>query len=169
MSDQRGAQSLHENLSRILYGKHSTSCLRLPRCFVAAICCSTTFRASQDDAGRVRLRDPWGSFAGLQITPDLLPSTSRPFGLRPLRARVNIMPGPVFTNISARRRNHLRAAADAEQSPGCMGERAGDIDGVARARPAVFIVIATQNPIEFHGTYRFRKPSSIASSCAPAR
>ena len=63
-------------------------------------------------------------------------------------------PGPVFTNLLARGRDQPHTAEDAGRAAGGDGGASGDHRGREPSRlPEPFLVAATQNPIEFEGTY----------------
>jgi MoxR-like ATPase len=94
------------------------------------------------------------AFSRLQFTPDLLPSDVT--GVNVFNQRSNefeFRPGPVFANIllvdEINRASPKTQAALLE----CMQERQVTIDGVSYQLPPPFMVMATQNPIEYEGTY----------------
>jgi MoxR-like ATPase len=94
------------------------------------------------------------SFSRLQFTPDLLPSDVT--GVNVFNQRSNefeFRPGPVFTNLllvdEINRASPKTQAALLES----MQENQVTIDGVTHALPHPFMVMATQNPIEYEGTY----------------
>jgi MoxR-like ATPase len=94
------------------------------------------------------------SFARIQCTPDLLPSditgismfdrTSSEFSFRA---------GPIFNNIIVA--DEINRTTPRTQSAllEAMSEAVVSVDGESRSLPAPFMVIATQNPYEFEGTY----------------
>jgi MoxR-like ATPase len=93
-------------------------------------------------------------FARLQFTPDLLPSDVT--GVNVFNQRQNefeFRPGPVFANLllvdEVNRASPKTQAALLE----CMEERQVSVDGVTYPLEPPFMVIATQNPIEYEGTY----------------
>ena len=93
-------------------------------------------------------------FSRLQFTPDLLPSDVT--GVNVFNQRSNefeFRPGPVFTNLllvdEINRASPKTQAALLES----MQENQVTIDGVTHALPEPFMVMATQNPIEYEGTY----------------
>jgi len=91
-------------------------------------------------------------FRRLQFTPDMLPSDIT--GTMTLRGReLAFRPGPVFTNLlladEVNRTPPKTQAALLE----AMQERQVSVEGTARALPDPFLVVATQNPIEYEGTY----------------
>ncbi|MGH3053068.1 MAG: AAA family ATPase, partial [Gaiellaceae bacterium] len=94
------------------------------------------------------------AFSRLQFTPDLLPSDVT--GVNVFNQRSNVFefrPGPVFANIllvdEINRASPKTQAALLE----CMQEHQVTVDGVSYQLPPPFMVMATQNPIEYEGTY----------------
>ena len=93
------------------------------------------------------------SFARLQMTPDVLPSDIT--GSQVLDASRNLVfrPGPVFANLLlADEVNRATPKAQAALLE-AMEERQVSADGVTHQLDRPFLVIATQNPVEFEGTY----------------
>ena len=93
-------------------------------------------------------------FARIQFTPDLLPSDVVGAPLYDQRTgQMVFRPGPVFT--------HLLLADEINRTPPktqaalleAMGEGQVSMDGETRKLPQPFIVLATDNPIEYEGTY----------------
>jgi MoxR-like ATPase len=95
-----------------------------------------------------------GSVSRVQFTPDLLPSdvTGTPV-FRPERATLDFRPGPVFANVVIA--DEINRASPKTQSAllEVMEERQVTVEGIGRPVPRPFLVIATQNPIDFGGTY----------------
>jgi MoxR-like ATPase len=94
------------------------------------------------------------AFSRLQFTPDLLPSDVT--GVNVFNQRSNefeFRPGPVFANILLV--DEINRASPKTQSAllECMQERQVTVDGVSYQLPPPFMVMATQNPIEYEGTY----------------
>ena len=94
------------------------------------------------------------SFGRIQFTSDLLPSDV--LGVSILDAAKQsfvFKPGPIFTNVVLA--DELNRTSPRTQSAllECMDERRVTIDGTAHELPRPFLVVATQNPIEFEGTY----------------
>ncbi|MFL6011290.1 MAG: AAA family ATPase [Gaiellaceae bacterium] len=94
------------------------------------------------------------SFSRMQFTPDLLPSDVT--GVNVFNQRSNefeFRPGPVFANLllvdEINRASPKTQAALLE----CMQEQQVTIDGVSYELARPFMVMATQNPIEYEGTY----------------
>jgi MoxR-like ATPase len=91
-------------------------------------------------------------FRRLQFTPDMLPSDIT--GTMTLRGGdLTFRPGPVFTNLlladEVNRTPPKTQAALLE----AMQERQVSVEGTPRPLPDPFLVVATQNPIEYEGTY----------------
>src|SRR5207249_4230211 len=91
-------------------------------------------------------------FRRVQFTPDMLPSDLT--GTTTLRGgELAFRPGPVFTNVlladEVNRTPPKTQAALLE----AMQERQVSVDGRTQALPEPFLVLATQNPIEYEGTY----------------
>jgi MoxR-like ATPase len=88
----------------------------------------------------------------VQFTPDLLPSDLT--GTLSLRgSELVFRPGPVFTNLLVA--DELNRTPPKTQAAllEAMQERQVTVDGVSHPLPEPFLVLATQNPIEFEGTY----------------
>ncbi|MFH1888488.1 MAG: MoxR family ATPase [Candidatus Omnitrophota bacterium] len=93
-------------------------------------------------------------FKRIQFTPDLLPSdVSGGFVYNPKSGEFDFKKGPVFTNILLA--DEINRTTPRTQSAllECMQEYTVSLDGKTFALPNPFIVIATQNPIEYQGTY----------------
>jgi MoxR-like ATPase len=94
------------------------------------------------------------SFSRLQFTPDLLPSDVTGVNVYDQRTnRFEFRPGPVFANLllvdEVNRASPKTQAALLE----CMQESQVTIDGATHTLERPFMVMATQNPIEYEGTY----------------
>lgn len=95
-----------------------------------------------------------GRFRRLQFTPDLLPSDILGVSVYDPRDQgFRFHEGPVFANVLLA--DEINRASPRTQSAllEAMAENQVSIDGERRALPDPFLVIATQNPIEFRGTY----------------
>ena len=93
-------------------------------------------------------------FGRIQFTPDLMPSDVTGSSVfRADSAEFEFRPGPVFTNLLLA--DEINRAPPKTQSAllEAMAERQVTIDGQTRLLAAPFLVIATQNPIEYEGTY----------------
>ncbi len=90
----------------------------------------------------------------IQFTPDLLPTDILGVSIfDPRNQQFSFQPGPVFTNILLA--DEINRASPRTQSAllEAMAESQVSIDGELRPLDKLFFVIATQNPIDYHGTY----------------
>ena len=93
-------------------------------------------------------------FKRVQFTPDLLPTDILGSSVYdPKSGAFDFKPGPIFTHVLLA--DEINRASPRTQSSllEAMSERQVSIEGTTRALAAPFLVIATQNPVEFHGTY----------------
>ena len=93
-------------------------------------------------------------FKRIQFTPDLLPSDILGVSIFDQRDRTfHFHEGPIFTNILLA--DEINRASPRTQSAllEAMGESQVSVEGEKRILPDLFFVIATQNPVEFRGTY----------------
>ena len=94
------------------------------------------------------------TFKRVQFTPDLLPSDILGTSIfDPATTSFRFQPGPIFTDILLA--DEINRASPRVQSAllESMAERQVTIDGTVRELNEIFFVIATQNPVEFRGTY----------------
>lgn len=94
------------------------------------------------------------SFHRVQFTPDLLPSDLTGAGVfHQPTGEFQFRPGPIFANMVLA--DEINRATPRTQSAllEAMGDGAVSVDGETRQLDMPFIVIATQNPYEFEGTY----------------
>jgi len=95
-----------------------------------------------------------GRFQRLQCTPDLLPTDITGTNIWNSRTgEFEFLPGPAFANVLLA--DEINRATPRTQSAllEVMEEQQVTVDGVSRAVPVPFFVIATQNPIEYQGTF----------------
>jgi MoxR-like ATPase len=93
-------------------------------------------------------------FARIQFTPDLLPSDVVGAPLYDQRnAEMVFRPGPVFTQLLLADEINRTPPKTQAALLEAMGESQVSVDGQTRKLPAPFIVLATDNPIEYEGTY----------------
>ncbi len=95
-----------------------------------------------------------GQFHRVQCTPDLLPTDITGTNIwNPRSGEFEFMPGPVFANVLLA--DEINRATPRTQSAllEVMEEHQVTVDGVSRRVPEPFFVIATQNPVEYQGTF----------------
>ena len=147
--------SVQENLSHVIRGKDDV----IERILVAL--CSNGHVLIEDVPGvgkttlaKALARSIEGEFHRIQFTPDLLP-TDIVGGMiySPKTGEFRFRAGPVFCNILLA--DEINRASPRTQSAllEAMSERQVTIEGHRNSLQDPFMVIATQNPIEYHGTY----------------
>lgn len=95
-----------------------------------------------------------GAWKRVQFSPDLLPSDITGVNIfNPASGEFRFVPGPIFANVLLA--DEINRASPRTQSAllEAMEETRVTVDGETHALPAPFLVIATQNPLEHHGTY----------------
>jgi MoxR-like ATPase len=103
---------------------------------------------------RALARSIGGEFSRVQATPDLLPSDLTGISVYDqARQEFRFVPGPIFANVvlvdEINRTTPRTQSALLEP----MEERQATVEGVTHALPSPYLLIATENPIEQHGTY----------------
>ncbi|MCV7221828.1 AAA family ATPase [Mycolicibacterium elephantis] len=93
-------------------------------------------------------------FKRVQFTPDLLPADLLGSTVYDMQSgRFEFRPGPIFTNLLLADEINRTPPKTQAALLEAMAERQVSIDGVTHKLPAPFIVLATDNPIEYEGTY----------------
>ena len=93
-------------------------------------------------------------FKRIQFTPDLMPSDVTGASIYDQRSGEFVFrPGPVFTNLLLADEINRAPAKTQAALLEAMQEQQVTMEGVTRQLGRPFLVIATQNPIEFEGTY----------------
>jgi MoxR-like ATPase len=148
-------EQLVENLGRTIVGKSDAIRLVL----VALFSGGHALLEDVPGVGKTLLakslaRSIDGQFQRLQCTPDLLPSDVTGTNIwNPRSGEFVFMPGPVFANVVLA--DEINRATPRTQSAllEVMEEQQVTVDGVSRRVPTPFFVIATQNPVEYQGTF----------------
>lgn len=95
-----------------------------------------------------------GSFKRIQMTPDLMPSDLLGVNMLDMKTGAfRVQKGPIFCDFALADEVNRAPAKTQSAMLECMGERQVTIEGQRFPLSPVFTVIATQNPIEFEGTY----------------
>jgi MoxR-like ATPase len=147
--------ALTDNLSRTVVGK--SNAIRL--IIVALLSGGHALLEDVPGVGKTLLakslaRSINGRFQRIQCTPDLLPSDITGTNIwNPNRREFEFLPGPAFTNVLLA--DEINRATPRTQSAllEVMEEKQVTVDGETRPVPQPFFVIATQNPIEYQGTF----------------
>ena len=103
---------------------------------------------------RALARSVGGTFKRVQFTPDLLPSDITGVSIYHMdRCEFDFRPGPIFANVLLA--DEINRATPKSQAAllEAMEESQVTVDGRTHLLPKPFFVIATENPIEFEGTY----------------
>ena len=150
-----GLQALYANMSQVMFGKKDALMLSLVTLLGRGhLLIEDVPGVGKTILARSLAQSIGGEFRRLQCTPDLLPSDVTGVSIYNQRTQVfEFVPGPVFANILLA--DEINRAPPRAQSAllECMAEQQVTVDGKTHPVPGVFMVIATQNPIEFHGTY----------------
>jgi len=154
-AEDNGLQLLFKNLSGVIVGKKDTLLLTL------ATLLSKGHLLIEDAPGlgkttlaKALARSMNMDFRRLQCTPDLTPSDITGISIFNLEEhQFHFHPGPVFTNILLA--DEINRATPRTQSAllEAMSERTVTIDRETHRLEEPFMVVATQNPVEFSGTY----------------
>jgi len=149
------AAAVRENVARVIVGKAEALDLLL----IALICGGHALLEDVPGVGKTMMARALAaslglSFRRLQCTPDLLPNDVLGVSVyRQNEGAFIFQPGPIFANILLA--DEINRATPRTQSAllEAMGEGQVSVDGVTRPLEQPFLVLATQNPIEFEGTF----------------
>jgi len=157
MPQQTNAQmkAMISNLSRVILGKEDKIEL-LVLALVAGghILIEDIPGVGKTTLARALSKTIDGKFARIQFTPDLLPTDITGINVfQQSLGKFTFKSGPIFANILLADEINRASARTQSALLEAMGEEHVTIDGVLHPLPKPFIVLATQNPIEYHGTY----------------
>jgi MoxR-like ATPase len=152
---QEPAERVVANVERVIVGKHAEVRMAL----VALLCEGHILIEDVPGVGKTMLAKAVSksigcSFRRIQFTPDLLPSDVTGLSIFNQKTQeFEFRPGPIHAQVVLA--DEINRATPKTQSSllECMEERQATIDGVTYAMPTPFLVIATQNPIEYEGTF----------------
>ena len=149
------AQRVSQNVEKVIIGKSHVIELLL----AALLCEGHVLLEDVPGVGKTMMARALAvslgvSFKRLQCTPDLLPNDVTGFSVFNQQSRAfEFMPGPVFAHMLLA--DEINRATPRTQAAllEAMGERQVTSDGVTRPLAQPFMVLATQNPVEYEGTF----------------
>ncbi|MBI2941155.1 MAG: MoxR family ATPase [Chloroflexi bacterium] len=144
-----------ENVERVIVGKREAIELAI----VALLCEGHVLIEDVPGVGKTMLARSLAASIGctfkrIQFTPDLLPNDVTGVSIfNQKTGDFEFRPGPAFVNILLA--DEINRATPRTQSAllECMGERQISVDGVSHQLARPFLVLATQNPVEYEGTF----------------
>lgn len=146
---------LEDNINRVVLGKADV----VRMCVVALLAGEHVLLEDVPGVGKTLIgkalaKSVTGTFHRIQFTPDLMPADITGSSIYdPQAQRFVVVPGPIFANIVLA--DEINRTTPRTQSAllEAMAERQVSIDAHTMRLPEPFMVIATQNPLEFEGTY----------------
>ena len=149
------AVTVIDNVERVIVGKRDS----IEMLLVAILCEGHVLLEDVPGVGKTMLARSLavslhGQFNRLQCTPDLLPNDVTGVSIfNQQNGKFEFKPGPVFVNVLLV--DEVNRATPRTQSAllEAMQEQQVTVDGVTYPLPRPFLVLATQNPIEYEGTF----------------
>ncbi len=153
---QRFIEKLIENIERVMVGKRQAVELSV----IGLLCKGHLLIVDVPGVGKTMLARSLAkslgcSFSRIQFTPDMLPSDITGVSIyNQVKQTFEFRPGPIMAEIVLA--DEINRAPPKTQSAllEAMQERQVTVEGVTRPLPPLFMVIATENPVEYEGTFR---------------
>jgi MoxR-like ATPase len=151
----RRANLVGHNVGSVILGKEDV----IASCVVALLAGGHVVIEDYPGVGKTLLakalaRSVGGRFSRIQFTPDLLPSDVTGVSVFDQRsARFEFRPGPIFANVVLADEINRSSPKTQASLLECMEEGQATVDNVVHTIVAPFMILATQNPIEYEGTY----------------
>jgi MoxR-like ATPase len=155
LSAHETVESLHANIARVLRGKSEVIRLAIVGLLGEGhLLIEDVPGVGKTLLARALARSVGGTFRRIQFTPDLLPSDV--IGTNVFNTQTSIFSfkqGPIFANVLLA--DEINRTTPRTQSAllEAMNDRQVTVDGQTYPLPPPFVVLATQNPFEFEGTY----------------
>ncbi|MDY3025732.1 MAG: MoxR family ATPase [Candidatus Faecivicinus sp.] len=152
---QRFAQLLTQNVGKVIVGKQETIELMM----IAVLCRGHVLIEDVPGVGKTTLASALArsldcSFKRIQFTPDITPSDITGFTIANFKTgEMEYRPGMIMSQIVLADEINRTSPKTQSSLLEVMEEGQVSVDGVTYAVPKPFIVLATQNPVDFVGTY----------------
>ena len=152
---QNFANQVIQNVEKVIIGKRAAIELLV----VALLCEGHVLLEDVPGSGKTMLARSVAaslgiSFKRIQCTPDLMPNDVTGVSIfNQKNSEFEFRPGPIFVNILLA--DEINRATPRTQSAllEAMQEQQVTVDGITRELPRPFLVLATQNPVEYEGTF----------------
>jgi MoxR-like ATPase len=153
--NQEFSEKVIQNIEKVIVGKRDT----IEMAVVCLLCQGHLLIEDVPGIGKTMLarslaRSLGVSFSRLQFTPDMLPSDVTGVSIfNQAKHEFEFRPGPIMAQVVLA--DEINRATPKTQAAllEAMEERQVTVDGVTHVLPAPFMVLATQNPIEYEGTF----------------
>lgn len=155
INTQRVCQVLQKNIGKVIVGKEDVVELLL----IALICKGHVLIEDVPGVGKTTLASAMArslecSFKRIQFTPDVMPSDITGFSIANFKTgELEYRPGAVMSQIVLADEINRTSPKTQSSLLEVMEEGQTTVDGVTYAMPKPFMVLATQNPVDFVGTY----------------
>ena len=152
---QRFAQLLKQNVGKVIVGKESAVELMM----IAVLCRGHVLIEDVPGVGKTTLASALArsldcSFKRIQFTPDITPSDITGFSIDNFKTgELEYRPGMIMSQIVLADEINRTSPKTQSSLLEVMEEGQVSVDGTTYAMPEPFIVLATQNPVDFVGTY----------------